>query len=135
MMQTRAQELAALQAQNPPPTNNPDIQATPAIPDNDDEDDNTPAAAEGRRFAKILTSALSETITQALTAARATAAPNPAKYPKAKDPGMFNGRKRRYLRTWIGENEICFWTAPHLYRAETSKVMFAGSFLEGDAKT
>ena len=47
MMQTRAQELAALQAQNPPPINNPDIQATPAIPDNDDEDDNTPAAAEG----------------------------------------------------------------------------------------
>lgn len=48
---------------------------------------------------------------------------------------MFNGRKRRYLRTWLGENEICFRTSPNLYRAETSKVMFAGSFLEGDAKT
>jgi hypothetical protein len=78
---------------------------------------------------------LGESIGAALSRQRPSAAPDPAKYPKAKDPSMFNGRRRRYLRTWIGENEICFRTAPNLYRTETSKVMFAGSFLEGDAKT
>src|SRR5215469_16266393 len=36
---------------------------------------------------------------------------------------------------WIGENEICFRTAPNLYKTETSKVMFVGSFLDGDAKS
>ena len=109
----------------------PEVHPTPSV---HDEDNNTPADVEGRRFAKILASALSGAIAQALIASKATAAPDPTKYPKAKDPGMFNGRRRHYLRTWIGENEICFRTAPNLYRAETSKVMFAGSFLEGDAK-
>ena len=142
---TRAQELAAelalLNAQDPdqpgnPEDNNSDHPHTPPAPSVHDENENdVPVNNEEHRFAKVLASALSEAITQALIVARATAAPDPAKYPKAKDPGMFNGRKRRYLRTWIGENEICFRTAPNLYRAETSKVMFAGSFLEGDAKT
>ena len=142
---TRAQELAVelalLNAQDPaqpgnPEDNNSDHPPTPPTPSAPEENENdVPVDNEERRFAKVLASALSDAITQALIVARATAAPDPAKYPKAKDPGMFNGRKRRYLRTWIGENEICFRTAPNLYRAETSKVMFAGSFLEGDAKT
>src|SRR6202000_579331 len=76
-----------------------------------------------------------DAIGNGLAQARATAAPDPTKYPKAKDPTMFNGRRRKYLRTWIGENEICFRTAPNLYRSDVSKVMFAGSFLEGEAKT
>ena len=76
-----------------------------------------------------------DAIGHGLAQARATAAPDPTKYPKAKDPTMFNGRRRKYLRTWIGENEICFRTSPNLYRSDTAKIMFAGSFLEGDAKT
>jgi len=71
----------------------------------------------------------------ALGQGRQSTAPDPAKYPKAKDPSAFNGRRRKHLRTWIGENEICFRTSPNLYRSEISKVMFAGSFLEGDAKS
>lgn len=146
---TRAQELAATAAPETPLGDNlndndpevPPISPTPSIHTQEDDHapaeatGNTPADEEGRRFAKVLASALGEAIAQALAASRATAFPEATKYPKAKDPGMFNGRKRQYLRTWIGENEICFWTAPNLYRAETSKVMFAGSFLEGDAKT
>ena len=135
---TRAElALQATQTQEETPQDDvDDADADPEIPEipPSNHDNDIPANVEGRRFAKILAKALSEAIAQALTT-RATTGPDPTKYPKAKDPGMFNGRKRRYLRTWIGENEICFRTAPHLYRAETSKVMFAGSFLEGDAKT
>ena len=122
----------------------PDVLAalggTPIVPDDDqdipdiaenDNNEDARLAPQSQRFANILAKAMGEAVTQALVAAPL----DPAKYPKAKDPGMFNGRKRRYLRTWIGENEICFRTAPNLYRAEISKVMFAGSFLEGDAKT
>ena len=83
----------------------------------------------------ILSRALGDAFANAMAQIRPTAAPDPTKYPKAKDPNMFNGKRRRYLRTWIGENEICFRTAPNLYRNDTAKVMFAGSFLEGDAKS
>jgi hypothetical protein len=88
-----------------------------------------------RRAVTFLSRTLGEAFANALAQVRPTATPDPAKYPKAKDPSMFNGRRCKYLRTWIGENEICFRTAPNLYRNDTSKIMFAGSFLEGDAKT
>ena len=84
-------------------------------------------------FAQVIAQALGQVITQ--VNANQTAPPDTPRYPKAKDPSMFNGRNRKTLRTWIGENEICFRTAPNLYRTDVSKVMFAGSFLEGDAKT
>ena len=78
---------------------------------------------------------LGNTIANALTQCPATAAPDPARYPKAKDPSAFNGRNHKGLWSWIGENEICLRTAPNLYRTDIAKVMFAGSFLEGDAKS
>ena len=83
------------------------------------------------QFAQLIAHAVGMAVTQA----HQTAPPDAPQYPKAKDPSMFNGRNRKSLRTWIGENEICFRTAPNLYRTDISKVMFAGSFLEGDAKT
>lgn len=104
--------------------------ASQAASDIDDEE----IPAQERRYAKLFASLMNKAITEAITASKPSASADPTKYPKAKDPGMFNGRKRRYLRTWIGETEICFRTAPNLYRAATSKVMFAGSFLEGEAK-
>jgi hypothetical protein len=99
------------------------------------EDEDAELDKQGKAFAKIIARAMGEAMAQALNATRSTTQPESTKYPKAKDPGMFNGKRRCYLRTWIGENEICFRTAPNLYRTEVSKVMFAGSFLEGDAKT
>jgi hypothetical protein len=84
-------------------------------------------AALGQTFGTALATALGQI--------RPSAPAEATKYPKAKDPSLFNGKKRRHLRTWLGENEICFRTAPNLYRNGASKVMFAGSFLEGDAKT
>jgi hypothetical protein len=106
------QQDQPLPQQNPPPPVDP---ATAAI------------QAMGQTFGDALVAALGQM--------RPSVPADPTKYPKAKDPGLFNGKKRRYLRTWIGENEICFRTAPNLYRTESAKVMFAGSFLEGDAKT
>lgn len=103
--------------------------------DNDNDNDATTSFPQSRLFAKSLSLALGQAIIQALSAFRPTASPDPAKYPKAKEPRLFNGRRRRDLRTWICENEICFRTAPNLYRTDLSKVMFAGSFLEGDAKS
>ena len=85
--------------------------------------------------AALIAQVVANAVVQALAFARATNQPDLVKYPKAKDPSMFNSRKHRQLRTWIGENEICFRTAPNLYRAEVAKVMFAGSFLEGDVQT
>src|ERR1700742_1078121 len=76
-----------------------------------------------------------DAIANALTQCPATAAPDPARYPKAKDPSAFNGRNHKGLWSWIGENEICFRTAPNLYRTDIAKVLFAGSFLEGNAKS
>jgi hypothetical protein len=99
-----------------------------------DNPDDEPDEAT-KRAMMFLSRTLGEAFATAFAQARTTLAPDPAKYPKAKDPSMFNGRRRKYLRTWIGENEICFRTAPNLYRNDTSKIMFAGSFLEGDAKT
>jgi hypothetical protein len=83
--------------------------------------------AMGQMFGDMLVAALGQM--------RPSAPTDPTKYPKAKDPSLFNGKKRWYLRTWIDENKICFRTAPNLYRTESAKVMFAGSFLEGDVKT
>jgi hypothetical protein len=56
---------------------------------------------ESKIFLETLSQALAKAITDSVATARqqSAAAPNPAKYLKAKDPGMFNGRKRRYLRT------------------------------------
>src|SRR6201999_444734 len=111
----------------------PPIQPPPASP--------SPAARrrhvdpEAVEFLELLGQTIGDAFTNAFVQLRQTNQPNPAKYPKAKDPTMFNGQCRKYLRTWIGENEICFRTAPNLYRSDISKVMFAGSFLEGDAKT
>jgi hypothetical protein len=82
----------------------------------------------------LLSRTIANAFGNALAQMRQTAQPDPTKYPKAKDPSIFNGRRRRLLRTWIGENEICFRTAPNLYRNDTAKVMFAGSFLEGEPK-
>src|SRR6201999_3760912 len=95
---------------------------------------------EAVEFLELLGQTIGDAFTNAFIQLRQTNQPDPAKYPKAKDPTMFNGRRRKYLRTWIGENEICFRTTPNLYRSDISKVMFAGSmfagsFLEGDAKT
>lgn len=119
-------------ARSDAPSRDPTI-ARPASVYGDDEDEEGLTPAE-RNYAKLMGRMMNKAITDAIATSKNTASPDPAKYPKAKDPGMFNGRKRRYLRTWIGENEICFRTAPNLYRATTSKVMFAGSFLEGEAK-
>src|SRR5215469_1436090 len=125
-----------------------DIKPTPPSdsehpPDNHAEGDEpeTPAGdpdlddPQSRAFAKVLAQAMGQAMGQLVQQVRQSSAPDPTKYPKAKDPSMFNGRNRKGLRTWIGENEICFRTAPNLYKTETSKVMFAGSFLDGDAKS
>jgi hypothetical protein len=126
------EEILALTEDPPSPTELPlPLPNTSPTP----EDDDVILDRHGRAFAKIIASAMSEAMAQALKATQPTPPNESTKYPKAKDPGMFNGKRRRYLRTWIGENEICFRTAPNLYRTEVSKVMFAGSFLEGDAKT
>jgi hypothetical protein len=120
-------------ARSEAPTRDPTVARSASV-SGDDEDNEGLTVAE-RNYARLMGRMMNKAITDAIAASKHTASPDPAKYPKAKDPGMFNGRKRRYLRTWIGENEICFRTAPNLYRAATSKVMFAGSFLEGEAKT
>jgi hypothetical protein len=86
----------------------------------------------------LLGNVVGEAIARAMAGVVNQAAQTPAaesiKYPKAKDPSTFDGKDRKLLRAWIGENEICFRTAPNLYRTGTSKVMFAGSFLDGHAK-
>jgi len=109
-----------------------DQSTTPDIPDDPEEPGNQGQPEDPQ--AALLAQVVANAVAQAIAAARATNQPDPVKYPKAKDPSMFNGRKRHQLRTWIGENEICFRTAPNLYCADVAKVMFAGSFLEGDAQ-
>jgi hypothetical protein len=104
---------------------------TPSVVKSNEEE----ADPQSQAFAKLLAKSMGDAVAMAINATRPTAATDPTKYPKAKDPNMFSGKRRRYLRTWIGENEICFHTAPNLFRSEVSKVMYAGSFLEGDAKT
>jgi hypothetical protein len=114
-----------------PPSDPEDPPDPPTPPPAEIEDD-----PQARLFATILSAAITEALERIVgQVQRASATQESTKYPKAKDPSMFNGRNRKGLRTWIGENEICFRTAPNLYRTDTSKVMFAGSFLEGDAKS
>lgn len=85
---------------------------------------------------QLLSRALAEALGAALNQVHLpTAALDPTRYPKVKDPSLFKGRNCKGLRSWIGENEICFRTAPNLYRSDISKVMFAESFLDGDAKS
>jgi len=110
-----------------------DQSTTPNIPDDPEEPGNQGQPEDPQ--AALLTQVVANAVAQAIAAARATNQPDPVKYPKAKDSSMFNGRKCCQLRTWIGENEICFCTAPNLYCADVVKVMFAGSFLKGDAQT
>lgn len=78
---------------------------------------------------QAISQSLSDVFTITIGQVHPSTQPNQAKYPKARDPSVFSGNHRKCLSTWIGETEICFHTAPHLYRTETSKVMFAGSFL------
>jgi hypothetical protein len=121
-------------AEEDPPANPPEeplrVSTSPAAEPDEEEGD-----PQSRAFAKLLAKSMGDAVTRAINATRPTAPTDPTKYPRAKDPSMFSGKRRRYLRTWIGENEICFRTAPNLYRSDISKVMYAGSFLEGDAKT
>jgi hypothetical protein len=107
------------------------LSSLPSLTDDTSNEQNAPA----RAFAKILTQALGDVVALAIAATRLTATADAAKYPRAKNPAPFSGRRRRYLRTWICENEICFRTAPNLYQSDTLKIMFAASFLEGDAKS
>jgi hypothetical protein len=99
------------------------------------EDEEAVLDKQGKAFTKIIACTMGEAMAQALNATQSTNQLESTKYLKAKDPRMFNGKQHRYLQMWIGKNKICFCTAPNLYCTEVSKVMFAGSFLEGDAKT
>jgi len=99
------------------------------LPEDVPEEPEEPEDPQAALLAQVIANA------QALAFAHTTNQPNPVKYPKAKDPSMLNGRKCRQLQTWIGKNKFCFCTSPNLYHAETAKVMFAGSFLEGDMQT
>lgn len=117
-----------------PPQGEPPRQEEPPVDPGDppvpDLDDNTRGALA------VLGQVVGDAIARAMANVNMrTPAPDPAKYPKAKDPSTFNGKNRKALRTWIGENEICFRTSPNLYRTGTAKVMFAGSFLDDYAKT
>jgi hypothetical protein len=95
-----------------------------------------PVDAATQQAVQLLSRTLTKTLATAMAQARpASIAVNLTKYPKAKDPSAFNGKNCKGLHNWIGENEICFRTAPNLYRSEVAKVMFAGSFLNGDAKS
>lgn len=93
------------------------------------------APSDEEEAMKMLGRVIGDAIAKAIADRPASVAPDPTRYPKAKNPSAYNGRNRKGLRTWIGENEICFRTAPNLYRTDVAKVMFAGSFLEGDAKS
>lgn len=92
-----------------------------------------------RDFFRDMADTMANSVADAIRATRDYRSVGPEgvtqRYPKANDPSTFNGKNRKALPTWIGENEICFRTSPNRYRDETSKIMFAGSFLDGYAKS
>ena len=72
----------------PPPDDVPEDPKDPEEPEEPEEPEDPQAALLAQVVANVM---------QALTFAHVTYQPDPVKYPKAKDPSMFNGRKHHQL--------------------------------------
>ena len=105
----------------------------------------TQAEGVGLPMMADLFSGLGQSISQGIAGAMQTltdqprgrstpAADHSHKGPTAKEPTLFNGKKRELLSPFIAQNQVCFETSPNKFATEKAKVMFSGSYLDGDAR-